>query len=72
MESWFGEMDSRFGQIDARMGGLERRLAELVEDVKSQGIQLARLEQRVIDLKESLDVERRLARLEAQAGLGKQ
>ena len=51
-------------------GEMDKRLEKIEAELASHSRQLARLDQRLMDLKESLDVERRLARLEAHAGLG--
>lgn len=75
IERRLDEVEKRLGNVEGRLDEVERRLEELGRRLgnveKQQGLhsdQLARLDQRVIDLKETLDVERRLARLEAQAG----
>lgn len=68
----FAQIDQRFAQIDERFEGIEKRLDRMEETLKSHSDQLARLDQRVIDFKEALDVERRVSRLEAHAGLGKE
>lgn len=66
-----GDMDKRFEMVDKRFEMVEKRLDKIQGELVSHSEQLARLEQRVLDLKEILDIEGRLARLEANAGLGK-
>ena len=66
------EIENLRVEVNNRLDAIDHRLANLEEDAKAHGVQLARLDQRVIDLKESLDVERRLVRLEAHTGLGKE
>jgi len=56
-------------KIEARLSQLDERVSSLAEEPNAHSGQLARIDQRIIDLKDSLDVERRLARLDASAGL---
>lgn len=79
MDKRFQAVDERFDQVEGRMKNMderfdeiERRLGNIDEELRGHSIQLARLDQRMIDLKESLVVERRLARLEAHAGLARE
>jgi chromosome segregation ATPase len=62
-------VDNRLSAVEDRLDRVEIRLDKIEQQLRSHSDQFARLDQRLIALKEILDVERRLARLEAHAGL---